>query len=230
MAEVKHAPHATESEVIVERARSFWDQNGKIILIVVGALVILIGGFIVYKNFVQAPRERKAQESLFKAEEFFRQDSLSLAINGDGMNPGFDKIASQYGSTKAGNLAKFYAGAAHLKMGDFAKAVTYLKDFSTDAKQVQQRAYKLLGDAYAEQGKAKEALDYYKKAAHEFDADEIASSEALFLSAYMADRVLNDKKQAVDLYKELKKNYPRTQYGFEADKYLAQAGVYTTED
>jgi hypothetical protein len=50
------------------------------------------------------------------------------------------------------------------------------------------------------------------------------------MAAYLADRVLNNKSEAINLYKELKKNYPRTQYGFEADKYLAQAGVYNTED
>lgn len=229
MAEVKHA-RSTESEVIVERAKDFWERNGKVLMIISAAIILIAGGYIVYKNFIKAPQERKAAESIFKAEEYFRMDSLQLALKGSGTTPGFEKIISQYGGTKAGNLAKFYAGAAYLKLGDYAKAVNYLKDFDTDAKQVQARAYKLLGDAYAEQGKAKEALDNYKKAAHTFEADDAASSEALFLAAYLADRVLNDKKQAIDLYKELKKNYRNTQYGFEADKYLAQAGVYDTED
>ncbi|MGV3528803.1 MAG: tetratricopeptide repeat protein [Flavisolibacter sp.] len=230
MAEVKHAPRTGESEVIVERAKNFWDQYGRVIMIVAGAIVVIVGGIIIYKNFVVAPKERKAMESLFKAEEYYRQDSLQLALNGDGMNPGFEKVISQSGGTKAGNLAKFYAGSAYLKLGNFDKAINYLKDFSTDAKQIQQRAYKLLGDAYAEKGQPKEALNNYKKAAHEFEYDENASAEALFYGAYLADRVLNDKNEAVSLYKELKKNYPRTQYGFEADKYLAQAGVYTTEE
>lgn len=230
MAEVKNAPGTTGNEVIVDRAKDFWGQYGRFVLIGGAALIIIVGGFFIYKNFVQAPKERKAMESLYKAEEYYRQDSLQLAVNGDGMNPGFERIISQYGSTKAGNLARFYAGSAFLKLGDYNKAVKHLSDFSTDAKQIQQRAYKLLGDAYAEQGKSKEALDFYKKAAKHFEVDEASSSEALFMAAYLADRVLNDKKQAVDLYKELKTKYPRTQYGFEADKYLAQNGVYSTED
>jgi predicted negative regulator of RcsB-dependent stress response len=231
MAEVKQpARHTAESEVIVERARDFWEKNGKVTLIVLGVVILLVGGIFVYKNFVEAPKEKKAMESMFRAEEYFRADSLNLAINGDAMNPGFEKIIKQYGGTNAGNLAKFYAGSAYLKLGNFGKAVSYLSDFHTDAKQIQARAYKLLGDAYAENGKPKDALDSYKKAAHEFEVDEVASSEALFMAAYLADRVLNNKSEAINLYKELKKNYPRTQYGFEADKYLAQAGVYNTED
>ena len=90
------------------------------------------------------------------------------------------------------------AGAAALETGDNNKAVTHLKDFSTDAKQVQARAYKLLGDAYANLGKNAEALESYKKAAREFEKDEFNSSEYLFFAAYFADRVMNDKKQAIE--------------------------------
>jgi hypothetical protein len=37
---------------------------------------------------------------------------------------------------------------------------------------------------------------------------------------------LKNNKEALDLFKELKEKYPRTEKGFEADKYLAQLGVY----
>ncbi len=51
-------------------------------------------------------------------------------------------------------------------------------------------------------------------------------AEALFLAAYLADRVMKNQKEAIALYKELKEKYPKTQQGFEADNYLAQLGVY----
>ena len=103
----------------------------------------------------------------------------------------------------------------------------YLKDFDTDAKQIQARAYKLLADAYAEQGKNADALSYYKKAAYHFEKDDANSSEYLFMAAYFADRVMKDKKEATDLFQELKEKYPRTEKGFEAEKFLAQLGVYS---
>ena len=40
-------------------------------------------------------------------------------MNGDGTNPGFIQILDQYGSTKSGNLAKYYLGICYLKTGDF---------------------------------------------------------------------------------------------------------------
>ena len=143
--------------------------------------------------------------------------------------PGFEKVISQYGSTEAGELAKFYAGSIHVKKGNFDKAISYLKDFDTDAPQIQARAYKLLGDAYAEKGNGREGLENYKKAARHFEDDDMAASESLFLAAYLADKVLNDKNQAIELYKEIKTKYGQTQWAFEAEKYLAVNGVYNVE-
>ena len=163
---------------------------------------------------------------MFRAEDYYRKDSVNLALNGDGQYQGFLKIISKYSGTDAANLANFYAGSCYLKLDDNVNAIKYLKKFSTDAKQIQQRAYKLLGDAYADQGNAAEALDYYKKAARHFEKDDANSAEALFLAAYLADRVLKNQKEAIALYTELKEKFPRTQQGNEADTYLAQLGVY----
>jgi hypothetical protein len=230
MAEVKTArPQTTESEAVIERAKDFWERFGKTIAIALGAVVLVVGGFLIYKNFVSGPKEKKAADAIFRAQEYYGQDSLDKALNGDGQTLGFEKIINQYGSTKAGELAKFYAGSIYLKKGSFDKAVKYLKDFDTDAPQVKARAHKLLGDAYAEQGKGKDAVEEYKKAAAAFEEDDVAASEALFMAGYLADKVLNDKTQAIDLYKQVKTRYTQSQWSFEADKYLAQNGVYNVE-
>jgi predicted negative regulator of RcsB-dependent stress response len=229
MAEVKHVHHQTDAEVVVDRARDFWSRYSRPILIACAAVIVLGGGYLAYKYLVKEPQEKKAADASFKAENYFTQDSIQKALKGDGQNPGFEKIAKQYSGTKAGELAAYYAGVLSLKAGDNQKAVTYLKDFHTDAKQVQARADKLLGDAYANLGKNSEALSAYKKAAHEFEDDQLNSSEYLYYAAYFADRVLNDRKEATDLYKELKNKYPNSRYGFEADKYLAQIGVYNAD-
>ena len=229
MSEVKQQRHSAESEVVIERARDFWSRYNRPILIASAAIIILGGGWLGYKYLVKEPKEKKAAEAIFKAEEYYRMDSLNKALKGDGQFAGFEKVISQYGGTEAGNMAKFYAGTIYLKTGDLAKATKYLKDFDTDAPQVKARAYKLLADAYADQGKNSDALSSYKKAAHEFEEDQQASSEYLFMAAYFADKVMNDKKEAIELYKEVKKKYPQTQYSMDADKYLAQAGVYNAD-
>ncbi|RYY86331.1 MAG: hypothetical protein EOO15_14715 [Chitinophagaceae bacterium] len=219
-----------DHEIVVDRARDFWTRNNRLIMTIGLGIILLAGGYLLYKKFYKEPAEVKAAEASFRAEEYFRMDSLNKALNGDGVNPGFAKIADKYSGTKAGELASYYAGAIYLQMGDAAKAVKYLSDFSTDAPQVQARAYKLLADAQAEQGKNADAFSNYKKAAHHFEQDEASASEYLFAAAYFAHRVLNDSKGATDLYRELKTKYPRSQRGIEADKYLAQLGVYSIDD
>jgi TolA-binding protein len=226
MAETKQVAEHDRDHVVVDRAKDFWSRYSKVILIASSAIILLCGGYLAYKYLVKAPKEEKAIEAMFKAEEYYRVDSLNMALNGDGINAGFLRIIKNYDGTRAANLAKFYAGDIYLKQGNYSNAVKYLKDFSTDAKQVQARGYKLLGDAYAEQGKNSDALSNYKKAAHHFEKDEENSSEYLFIAAYFADRVMKNQKEAIGLYQELKKKYSKTQRGYDVDKYLSQLGVY----
>jgi predicted negative regulator of RcsB-dependent stress response len=218
-----------ENEIVVARAKDFWTRNGRAVTIAGLAVILLAAGWLAYKKLVKEPAEVKASDSIFKAEDYFRSDSFQLALNGDGINLGLVKIVDQYGSTKAGNLARYYAGVSYLQLGNSANAIKYLKDFDTDSKPVQARAYKLLGDAYADQGKNADALSSYKKAAHHFESDKTNASEYLFIAAYFAQRVTNEPKEAINLYTELKTKYAATQRGFEADKFLAQLGVYSDD-
>lgn len=230
MAEVKHqVHHKSENDQIIERAKDFWAKYGKITTIIAATIIISGGGYLAYKYMVVEPKEKKAVEAIWRAQDYFSQDSLNKAMKGDGQSAGFEKIASQYKGTDAGELANYYAGAIALKQGDNNKAIKYLKAVSTDARQVQARAYKLLGDAYANAGKNADALSSYKKAANEFQKDKMNSSDYLLMAAYFADKVMNDKKQAEELYKEIKKKYPNSQASDDADKYLAQLGVYNIE-
>lgn len=230
MAETKGVIDRDDNQIVVERARDFWSRYNRLILIAGAAVILVCGGYLAYKHFVKAPQEEKASEAISKAEDYWRAGSYQQALNGDGINAGFLKVIDKYGGTKAGNLARFYAGDIYLRQGNAKSAEKHLEEFETDAKQVQARAYKLLGDAYAEQGKNGDALDAYKKAAHHFEKDDVNSSEYLFLAAYFADRVAKKPKDAIELLQELKEKYPRSDKGYEADKYLAQLGVYSEDN
>jgi tetratricopeptide (TPR) repeat protein len=226
MAEKKLVTEVDKAELVIAKAKDFWERNSKVISIVFAVVVLGVGGYFIYKNYVQKPKEEKAIDVLFKAEEYYRMDSVNLALKGDGQNLGFLKVIDKYSGTDAGNLACFYAGVCYIKLDDNQNAIKYLKKFSTDSKPVKARVYKLLGDANGDLGKHADAVDYYKKSAHVFEDDKDNSAEALFLAAYMTDRVLKNQKEAIELYKELKEKYPNTAQGVDADNYLAQLGVY----
>ena len=230
MADKKIVQEKDRDQAVVAQAKDFWTRYNKPIMIVSVLLILGIGGWYGYKQFVKEPREKKAADAMFKAEEYYRADSLSLALHGDGQYEGFARIIDRYGSTDAGNLARFYAGDIYVRLGDNDNAIKHLKKFKTSSKPVQARAYKLLADAYADKGQNNEALSHYKKAARHFEADEANSAEYLFLAAYFADRVMKDSKEAIALYKEVKEKFPASQQAFNADSYLAQLGVYSVEN
>lgn len=207
-----------------------WDQYSKQLSLVALIIIFIVGAWYAYQEFYQSPKEKKAVEALFRAEEYYRKDSIALALNGDGQKLGFIKFIEKYNGTQAANLACFYAGSCYLKIGDNAKAITYLEKFSSDSKITQARAYKLLGDAFGDSGKNQEALEYYKKAGHYFEKDEVNSPDYLFMAAYFADQVMKDNAEAIALYEEIRSKYPRSQQSFDAEKNLARLGVYSSKD
>lgn len=216
-------------EVVIAKAKDFWTRFSKPIVIISTLVILGGGGWYAYNNFVKKPKEKKAANEMFKAEYYFRVDSVNLALNGDGANPGFLKIIEKYGSTPSGNLAHFYAGVCYVKLDDNEKAISQLKSFSTSSKPVQARAWKLMADAYADLGKNDDALSYYKKAAYHFEKDQANAAEYLFEGAYLADRVMKNTQVATELYKEVKQKFPSTQQALMAENYLAQLGVYNIE-
>ncbi len=130
---------------------------------------------------------------------------------------------SNFGGTDAANLCEYYAGACYLHLKRFDKAIKYLKDFSTDASQVQSRAYGMIGDAYSELKKNNDALNYYKKAASVNEKDQFTSSEFLFRAGLYAESI-GKTKDAVELYKKIKNDYPLTDKATDIDRYLARLG------
>lgn len=207
-----------------QNANGSWDKNKNLIIGLAVAIILVAGGWLLYKNMILKPKEEKAAEAMFKAEEYFRIDSLAVALNGDGQNKGFLNVIKNFDGTKASNLAHFYAGVIYLKTHDFNNAVKHLKDFETDSKQIQMVAYGRLADAYSELGKKDEAVDYYKRAGKQFSTDEFNSSEFLFRAGYLLES-MGKNQEAIQLYKEIKEKYPRTEKGFSIDKYIYRLSV-----
>jgi len=155
------------AEVLQEKLvgiEGWFENNPKIAIGIVAAVILLVGGFFGYKYY-NNNQDNQAQSEMFQAIRYFEADSLNLALNGDGNNLGFIQIIEDYSSTKAGNLANYYAGIIYLKQGKFPLAIFHLEDFSSNDLLVQARAYSLIGDAYMEQDNFDDAAKYYAKAA-----------------------------------------------------------------
>jgi len=205
-----------------------WKKYAKPAAIVIVAAVLIFGGWFAYNSWIVQPKEDQAEKAIYKAQQYFAEDSSYKVLNGDGVNKGVLSVISNYEGTKTAKLAKYYAGVSYLKLGKFNEAVSYLKDFTTDSKLLQMKTYGCLGDAYSELNKKSEAIDAYKKAASTFEADEINSAEYLFRAALL-NEVSGNNKDALDLYKQLKDKFPATARGSQADKYIYRLSIEPNE-
>ncbi len=233
MAEKQAIVENVEVNEAVEKAKDFWAKFSRPIIYVGSALILLIGGWYAYLNFVKVPNNEKAAELIFPAEQVFdkmtqggfNKDSINMVLNGGGsVTTGVLKLINNYGGTAAGNRAHFIAGACYLYSGDFNNAVKHLKDFSTNATQVQTSAYLLLADAYSELKKNDDAFDYYKKAVAVNSKDEFMTPEALFKAGLFADAT-GKSKEAIEFFKKIKEEFPKNGHATEVDKYLARLGA-----
>ena len=106
-------------EEALSKTERFIENNQKMISIVVGVLVVVVLAYFGLNRYYFEPREKEAQVQMFAAEKYFELDSLNKALYGNDNDLGFIDIIDQYGSTKAGNLAKYYTGISFLRQGNF---------------------------------------------------------------------------------------------------------------
>lgn len=208
-------------EVALSRSEKFIENNQKIIVGVIAALVLIVLGYLGLSRYYLEPRENEAQVQMFMAEKYFESDSLQKALNGDGNNPGFLDIISDFGSTKTGNLAKYYAGISYLKLGEFEEAINYLEKFKGRDQIIAALAIGAKADAYMELEQLSKAADLYLQAAKK-NNNEFTSPMMLF-KAGRAFELLNNYKKAAELYEQIQKEYPSSNEGRNIEKYLAKA-------
>ena len=204
------------------QANTFFEKNQKAIIGVVAGIVVLVGGWFVYKNLIQAPKEEKAIAQMWMAQFQFEQDSFQVALeNPGGGHSGFLTIIKDFGGTKAANLAHYYAGICYLNLGNFDGAVSFLNDFDPDGTIGPSLKYGALGDAYSELNQMDKAKDSYTKA--------VAGSDNELLTPYYMKKLAllhetqTDYAKALEIYRSIKSKYPNSNEALSIDKYIARA-------
>lgn len=217
----------TEERIVaVEEAFSkteqYIEKNQKIILIIVGSLVVIfLAYFVGFRGYYLPGKEKEAQTQMFMAEKYFEMDSLNKALNGDGNYPGFLEIIDQYGLTKCANLAHYYTGIIYLKKGEFQKAIEYLEDFKGKEEVVGPMATSAIGDAYMELKNTDKAIEYYLKASKQKPNEFL--SPAFLMKAAMAYEEQGKYDKSLEMYKQIKNDFPRSNEARDIDKYISRA-------
>ena len=223
---------ATNMAETISSSEAFMLKYKKHIAIAVVALIVLVAGFFLYKNYVSAPRQEKASTELAKGQELFGMQQFEKALNGDGATfSGFIKLANDYSSTDAGNLANLYAGLCYANLNKWNEAVKYLDEYSpADDAMVSPAAVAALGNAYAHVNQLDKAVDNLKKAADMADSEgrdgvNNSLSPTFRLQAAILLESQGKKDDALKIYQDIKKKYVNSALvqSQEIDKYIERA-------
>ena len=206
-------------ESTLGKTEMFIENNKKTITIIVVALVVVVLAIFGIKKYYIEPRNAEAQSQMFRAEQFFNNDDYATALNGDGNNMGFLDVIGNYGSTKSGNLAKYYAGICYLNLGDFENAIKYLGEYKAKDEMVKPLAMGAMGDAYLELDNAAEAAKCYEKAA--IESKNSFTSPMMLLKAGYAYEMVENYAMALEMYNIIKTEYPNSNEGFSIEKNIA---------
>ncbi len=163
--------------------------------------------------------EEKATQAIDFASYYMQNENYATALNGDGEKVGFLDIVKDYGSTKAGNLAAYYAGICYLKQGDYNNAIEYLKKYNNNDQVFAPLALGLIADCYLELGDQQNAISYYEKAANKSSNDFTSPMHLVKLG--MTYEIMGNYSKALETYKTLKEKYPNSNEAFEISKTIA---------
>lgn len=206
-------------ESTLTKSEQFIEKNQKYILYFVIAIVAVIGLYWAYMKYYKQPRETEASSQMFVAEQNFAADSFELALNGNLNYPGFIGVIEDYSGTKAANLANYYTGVCYINLGQYDKAIQYLKDFKTDDLLLGSEKYGLIGDAYVEKDDLQNAVKAYKQAVSD-DFSNDFTTPIYLLKLGLVYESLNQLSDALDVYENIYYNYPKSNEARTIEKYI----------
>lgn len=204
---------APVEEQQVSKTEAFFEKNKKAIIAVIAAVIVVVVGVILCNNYYLEPRANEASTELAKSQELFNQQQYEKAL------PGFQKVANDYSSTDAGNLAQLYIGLCQANLGKWQEAVNALESFSgKDDQMISPAAEGALGNAYANLNQLDKAVEHLRKAAKM--ADNNSLSPTFLIQAGEILESQGKKAEALELYTQIKEKYYQSMQYQSIDKYI----------
>lgn len=205
----------------INKSEQFFESNKKTIFGVLIAIIVVVAGGMLYNAKVAQPRQLKAAQAIFPGESYFINGDYSTALNGDAYGfDGFEALAKQYGSTKAGKLATLYTGLCYAQLDNMEEAQKFLEKFKGNDKMVSPAALGALANCYAANGQESKAASTFEKAAKK--ADNMLLSPYYYLQAGIVYESLGNNASALKLYNKIKVSYPESIEAQTIDKYIAR--------
>ena len=212
--------HGHDMDQHIKSSEALIDKYKKPVMAGLAVVVVAVAGFFLYKSFILEPKNQKANEALFKGEQYFAMNDYDKALKGDSTGyKGFIYIAEEYSNTKAGNLARLYAGMSYAQSGNYQEAVKYLESYDEcDDEMITPAAVGVLGNCYAQLNQLDKATETLLKAAEMADNTNLSPMYLQQAGEIFESQGNTDK--AMNCYKEIKNKYPQSMQAVEIDKYI----------
>lgn len=202
-----------EVDAALSKTEQFVEKNKNIIMYALIGVIVIVAAIWGW-NKLSASNNEKAQDEIWASQLLFEQGQYEQALEG------FEALISEYGSTKAGNLAKAYAGLCNKELGNYEEAIKQLKDFSGNDDVIAPAVLAAQGDCLVNQENAdnKKAAELFEKAAKA--ADNAQFSPLYLKKAGLAYEAAGDNASALKAYQSIKDNWGETMSAQTIDKYI----------
>lgn len=202
-----------EVDGALSKTELWLEKNQKNIMYALIAVVVAVAAVWGW-NYLKDSSNSKAETEIYSAQFLFEAGDYQQALEG------FEAVMDEYGSTKAGNLAKAYAGLCQKNLGNDQEAVALLKAYSGSDNVVAPAILCALGDCYVNLDNNTEAAKTFEKAAKAADNAEFTP---LYLKkAGLAYEAAGDKASALKVYQSIRDNWFETVVGQVIEKYIVR--------
>lgn len=207
------------------RALLFYEEHRQVVYGIGIGLVLLIlaiPGYIYYHQ----QQSQQANEMLGQVLPVYEQGNFQQALEGTGDRAGLLTIADEYGSTRAGNLAAFYAGNALYQLEEYDRALTYYEQFDKGSDFIGASAYAAQAAIYENRGDIERAAELYEQAASQYENE--LSAPRFLLDAGQAYEEVGQYEDAERVYQKIQSEYPDSEQADEVERYLARVQARQT--
>lgn len=199
------------------RVTTFYAENKRMISIVGGIVAVVVIALVVYGRN-RSENNVGASTAMGSVYQLFDNGQYQLAIDGipERNIKGLKAIVDDYGNSHIGDIARFYLADAYYFLGKYSEGLEQFKKFSPSDEGLEVSRLSGIGCCYEGLGQYKEAAEYFEKAGLK-DPKNPTSAENLSDAARDYAKA-GQKDEALDLLRKLKKDYPASTYGRDAER------------
>ncbi len=210
-------------DITGEDIKHQFKTNKKLRLIstVVGALVLLVLGYFLYRQFVTVPKTEKSKDKYWVGLNYAAVDSSQVAL--DELRGHKEKYDGHVG----GEIAQFVYARQLMNKGEFKKALEELEGVELEDSYARVMAVGLQADCYAEMEKYEKAANQYLEAA-DMQAYDLTTPMYLFKAGLCAEEIKNFEK-ATECYERIRDDYPAFASSKQIEKYIARSANKKTK-